>query len=257
MHASFHLYRQIAFLMIALLLGFPCPVAGAGEKITVFAAASMQDVLAEIISSYESNCDCEIVLSVAGTSALARQIEAGAPADVFISADRLWMDYLLERKLVRSESVVTIAENKLVIASHLDVVEDDPKALLGRGRFAMADPSGVPAGLYAKTALETIGLWEEVQENAVFTENVRIALKLAARGDVQSSIVYGSDVRVEPELRIAYTFTQESHQPIRYPAAVTENASRTALAFLHDLESAEARAVFLKAGFSIPESNEY
>jgi len=245
-------------LAIAVLFGFPCPIAAAGEKIAVFAPASMQDVLPEIISGYESTCVCEIVLSVAGTSVLARQIEAGAPVDVFISADRLWMDYLLERNLVRPETIVLIAANQLVIAaSNSGAVDDNPKLLLGRGRFAMAEPNGVPAGRYAKMALETIGLWDEVRGNAVFTENVRIALRLAARGDVHAAIVYDSDVKVEPGLRVAYTFTEESHPPVRYPAAVTGNASQAAVAFLRYLESAEARAAFLRAGFSIPESNKY
>ncbi len=227
-------------------------------RLTVFAAASMQNVMEEIISAFEPICGCSVVLSTAGSSVLARQIEAGAPADIFVSADLLWMDYLVERNLVQAEDVTLIAGNQLDIAvAKSEAPVSDPKSLLDGGRFAMADPETVPAGRYAKAALESLGIWEEVRRNAVFTENVRVALKMAARGDVQAAIVYGSDIPLEPALHTGFEFADSSHPPIVYPAGEIRNGSADATKFLEFLGGETAQALLRQSGFSnlVPAEN--
>lgn len=241
------------FVLAVAVFTLLCAPVRSEAKFTVFAAASMQNVMEDIIGAYERECDCSVVLSAAGTSALARQIEAGAPAAVFVSADMAWMDYLVERGAVQSDSVAVVAGNELVIAipkSEEDVT--DAKRLLGKGRFAMADPGGVPAGRYAKAALENLGIWNIIGSNAVFTENVRVALRMAARGDVDAAIVYASDVPLEPALHAGYKFAAELHPPIVYSAGQINENSGDAAQFLEFLQSVAAQALLHKSGFPTP-----
>lgn len=246
------------FLALAVIVSvWVVTPARGGTGFTVFAAASMQNVLEEMIDAYEQKCACSIVLSSAATSVLARQIEAGAPADVFISADAQWMNYLVEKEAVHPESVALIAGNDLVIAipkSREPV--DKAEHVLGKGRFAMADPDSVPAGRYAKAALESLGIWTAVGGNAVFAENVRVALKMVARGDVDAAIVYGSDVPLEPALQTGYEFADGSHPPIVYSAGQVENGSPRAVQFLRFLQGESARQLLRNSGFPGPENVE-
>lgn len=236
----------IAFLYAAVAL---LPVsAGAAERITIFAAASLKDVMDRAIPAFEVQSDVEAVVSLAASSVLARQIDAGAPADVFISADMEWMDWVAERGRIDEGSRRVVAGNTLVIVAK-DAGNGDPTALL-EGRFAMGDPSHVPAGRYAEAALSSLGLWEEVRRQAVFGENVRIALELARRGEVKAAIVYGSDQKAADGLVRAYTFPEESHPAIVYPAAVTASAKPEARAFLDFLSSEEGQAIFEELGFA-------
>lgn len=225
----------------------------AEETLTVFAAASMKDAMDRAAAAFEAETGVETVVSFASSSVLARQIEAGAPADLFISANQAWMDWLGERDLIDADKRRDVAANTLVIAAPRDVKsgKDVPDALLVKARFAMGDPSHVPAGIYAKHALESLGLWDEASGNAVFGENVRVALELAARGEVAAAIVYGSDQKaVEEDLARLYTFPAGSHDPIVYPAAPTVEASPAAAGFLDFLSGTAGQAIFAELGFS-------
>lgn len=218
----------------------------------MFAAASMREAMEQAAAAFEAESGVETVVSLAASSVLARQIAAGAPADIFISANLAWTDWLEERGFIRAESRRNVAGNDLVIAAGGPMPRiADAGVLLGRGRFAMGDPGHVPAGAYAKAALESLGLWEALKGRAVFGENARVALELARRGEVTAAIVYGSDQKaVEGDLARLYTFPPDSHPPIVYPAAATGNAAPAADAFLAFLSGPQGQAIFRGLGFA-------
>lgn len=241
------LIRALAAFLVLFTLFAP---ALAADRLTVFAAASMKDAIDRAAVEYEALSGHRIAVSYASSSVLARQIEAGAPADLFISANTDWMEWLAERRLIRADSRRIIAGNSLVIAAAPGTAPaSDPAELLGT-RFAMGDPSHVPAGKYARTALESLGLWDAVAPNAVFGENVRVALELAGRGEVRAAIVYGSDQKAAAGLVRAYAFPPTSHAPIVYPAAATRDGAREAETFLGFLTSEQGRRIFSDLGFS-------
>ena len=222
----------------------------AQERITVFAAASLKEVMDRASAAFTAESGTEVVVSLASSSVLARQIDAGAPADIFISADQEWMDWVAERDLIRNETRRLVAGNELVIVSAQPASDGaGPEELLS-GRFAMGDPTHVPAGTYAKAALTGLGLWDEVQDRAVFGENVRVALELAQRGEVSAAIVYGSDQLAAKELSRVYTFPADSHPPVVYPAAATVKAKPDADAFLNFLSGEEGQKIFRDLGFA-------
>ena len=225
----------------------------AQERITVFAAASLKEVMDRASAAFKAESGTEVVVSLASSSVLARQIDAGAPADIFISADQEWMDWVAERNLIRNDSRRLVAGNDLVMVSaQAASAGAKPDAILSEGRFAMGDPSHVPAGIYAKAALTSLGLWEKVKDHAVFGENVRVALELAQRGEVNAAIVYGSDQLAAKELPRVYTFPAGSHPPIVYPAAATAKAKPAADAFLDFLSGEEGQKIFRDRGFAPP-----
>ena len=232
------------FLILCLFL-FAVPV-NAAERLLVFAAASQKDALEEIGKQYEATCECNVVFSFAATSTLARQVEAGAPADIFISANQGWIDWLEIKGKLPSGKSVTFAGNRLVIASAART--KDSFNILWRDRFAMADPLSVPAGIYAREALQNMGIWQKVKSKAVFAENVRVALKQIERGDLLSGIVYQSDLHQQDKLHAHYVFAEESHTPIRYLAGVV-NADEEAQTFVEYLTSDHAQEVFVRFGF--------
>lgn len=228
----------------------------AGERVLVFAAASMKDAVEAVAEDYHAQTGQRVVVSLAGSGTLARQIEAGAPADIYLSASTEWMDYLATRDLIYPDSRAVAAGNSLVIvrSEAQDGAAGDakPATLLGSDRFAMGDPAHVPAGIYAKQGLEFLQLWDLVRHNAAFGENVRIALAMAARGDVSSAIVYRSDAAMRDDLEIVFEFPESSHLPIQYPVALTKRADGDAgnfLAFLLDRVQAGALVPF---GFTVP-----
>lgn len=241
---------RIFSALVVAGLSLSATFAQAAEKVTIFAAASMKDVIDEAAKQFKAKEGTEIVASFAASSILAKQIEAGAPAQIFISADQDWMNYLEERKLIDPASRQIVAGNALIIATAPATANGEAKELLEAGRFAMGDPSNVPAGKYGKTALEKLNLWADVEKNAVFTENVRVALQYVARGEVKAAIVYASDRLAAPELKESYRFPASSHAPILYPAALVEkNASDPARAFLAFLESDAGQEIIKAKGF--------
>ena len=235
---------MLRFLVLMMVV-FAFPVQ-ASERILVFAAASQKDALEEIGKLYKKECVCKIVFSFAATSTLARQIDAGAGADVFISANRAWADWLEIRGHLASASRHTIAGNRLVIASSKGEVSG--LDILGKGRFAMADPISVPAGIYAREALESLGVWDVYRKHAVFSENVRVALSSVRRGDLVSGIVYQSDLTLSSELQTQYVFPESSHTEIQYVAAKLKG-SWIGEGFIRFLRSEAAQRIFHRFGF--------
>ena len=232
--------------LVAIILFLFAVPAQAAERVLVFAAASQKDALEEIGKLYEDKCDCKIVFSFAATSTLARQVEAGAPADIFISANQAWVDWLEIKGKLPSDKSVVIAGNRLIIASA--ALTKDSFNILWRDRFAMADPQSVPAGIYAREALQKMGIWQKVKSKAVFAENVRVALKQIERGDLLSGITYKSDLHGQTKLHAHFTFPEDSHSPIRYLAGII-NKNEEARGFVQYLLSDEAQTIFSRFGF--------
>lgn len=256
--------RRVASLLVLLAgtlagLAQAHPATAARPVITVFAAASLTESLGESARGYEAAQGVTVKLSVAASSVLARQIESGAAADLFISADSAWMDYLEERGLVQATSRRDLLGNRLVLVAPAGsrVVVDlrpgvDLAAALGSdGRLAIAEPEGVPAGRYAVAALQALGAWQAVENRTVPAENVRAALAFVARGEAPLGVVYATDAAVEPRVRVVATFPPESHAPIVYPAALIRGASPAAAAFLAWLAGPEAGIIFTTAGFTV------
>ncbi|HEY4275645.1 MAG TPA: molybdate ABC transporter substrate-binding protein [Rhizomicrobium sp.] len=238
-----------------LLMLAPLPAFAA--DVTVFGAASLADALKEIAANYEKQDHKQVAVSLAASSALARQIEASGGADVFISADLDWMDYLDNKGLIQHDTRANLLGNKLVLVAGKDVSTNiniaphfDLLGALKGGRLAIADPDSVPAGKYGRTALTSLGVWNSVVNRLVNAENVRVALAYVARGEAPLGIVYETDAKADKNVRIAGTFPENTHQPILYPAALVKDAKPEARAFLTYLSSPAARAVFEKNGFT-------
>lgn len=249
---------RLFLLFLALVATLPAAAAG---QVTVFAAASLQEGLDEVGRLWTSRSGQRVVVSYAASSALARQIEQGAPAQVFVSADEEWMDYLAARQLIDTASRIDLVRNRLVVVGRaadgpdpLNLVPGALTAALGpQGRLAIAETQSVPAGRYAQQALESLGLWGEVSGRLAQGDNVRAALAFVARGEAPLGIVYASDAHAEPKVRVLARFPPESHAPIVYPAARVAGADAAAVdGFLQFLAGAEARVVFQRAGFERP-----
>lgn len=224
----------------------------------VFAAASLKDALDEINAAYKQTKGIEVVTSYAGSGALIKQIEQGAPAEVFVSADRESMDYGLQKKLVQEKTRIDLLGNKLVLVAAADskvgaVVINaglDLAGLAGDSRIVTGDVKAVPAGRYARAALEKLGLWDSARPKLAMVENVRLALSLVARGEAALGIVYETDARAEPKVKVIGAFPADSHPPIVYPAALTAAARPQAAAYLEFLQSPAARSIFEQRGFT-------
>jgi molybdate transport system substrate-binding protein len=248
----------IAALFVAAA-GAPQPVAAQDKPLTVFAAASLKNALDDANAAFTKATGIKVVASYAASSALAKQIEQGAPADVFVSADLQWMDYAAAHQLIKADTRVNLLGNRLVLIaakdSKLDKVEIakgfDIAKLAGDGRIAVADVKAVPAGLYAKAALESLGAWAGAEPKLAMAENVRATLAFVARGETPIGIVYETDAKVEPKVKIVGVFPDGSHPPIVYPLAATAAATNTAAArYLDFLRTPAAKAIFEKYGFS-------
>ncbi|MFD2263969.1 molybdate ABC transporter substrate-binding protein [Lacibacterium aquatile] len=248
--------RSVLTLITAALL-FASPV-WAAEKVTVFAAASMKNAL-DAINVEWAKGGKEAVASYAASSALAKQIESGAPADIFISADLDWMDYVAGKKLIKDATRTHLLGNRIVLvaAKHkAKPVEIKPgfdlAALVGDGRLAMGAVDSVPAGKYGKAALEKLGAWSGVSAKVAGAESVRAALLLVSRGEAPYGIVYKTDAAADPAVAIVGTFPEDSHPPIIYPVAVlADSKSADAMAYLDFLKSAAAKPIFEKEGFAV------
>lgn len=234
---------RISVFLICFLLALPLQ---AKERLLVFAAASQRDAMAEIGLKYEQVCNCTVVFSFAATSTLARQIDAGANADAMISANEAWADWLQIRGRLENGSRAVVAGNRLVIASSKTITNG--LTILSQGRFAMADPISVPAGIYAREALEALGVWKDVRQNAVFSENVRVALSSVRRGDLLSGIVYLSDLKQAEDIHSHFVFPETSHTPIHYVASAIKG-EKNGVKFVKFLQSEAAQATFRKFGF--------
>jgi molybdate transport system substrate-binding protein len=246
--------RLVLFLFLAAAA---FPARAAEREVTVFAAASLTDALQEIGRDYEAANGVRVRFSFAASSLLARQIEAGAEADLFFSADAEWMDYLDGRKLIRPHTRRDVLSNRLVLIAPVDsavTLNIAPgfalAAALGDGRLALADPQTVPAGRYAKAALTALGVWA-LEGKLAPAENVRAALAYVARGEAPLGIVYRTDALAEPKVKTLDVFPASTHPPIVYPAALTATADeKEASALLLYIMSAKAAAVFERHGFS-------
>ncbi len=248
--------RFIAALVLCVLIGLV--PAGAQDRLTIFAAASMKNALDEVDAAFTQSSDVPVTASYAATSALTKQIEAGAPADIFLSADKEWMDYAAAHILIDSATRFDLLGNRLVIiapvASRLDHIQIEPSMDLatyaGDGRIVTGDVNSVPVGRYAKATLLALGCWENVQPKLLITENVRAALIFVARREAALGIVYETDAKVEPKVKVVAKFPDGFSAPIVYPVAATANASPRARRYLEFLRSAQARSIFEKYGFT-------
>ncbi|WP_058282085.1 molybdate ABC transporter substrate-binding protein [Ruegeria denitrificans] len=247
----------------ALLLGTVAlaPIRAGAAEVLVFAAASLKTALDEIAPSFEQQSGHQVTVSYAASSVLARQIQLGAPASVFISANVDWMDVLQDQGLIDVASRVDLLSNGLVLVGGVDQAQigqmrpdTDLIEMLGSGHLAMALVDAVPAGIYGKEALQNLGLWEGVQTRIAQTDNVRAALALVAAGAAPLGIVYRSDAKVEDRVQVVASFPSELHPPIIYPAAVTTSAPPEAQAFLNHLQSDAAQFIFTEQGFALPGS---
>jgi len=251
---------------VAVTLLFAVPAATAEENVTVFAAASLKNALDGVNAACEAEVGEKATISYAASSALAKQIEEGAPADVFISADLDWMAYLSEKNLTKKDTETKLLGNRIVLVAPADssaateiAPNFDLAGLLGGGKLAMANVDAVPAGKYGKAALEKLGVWASVEGNVAQAENVRAALALVATGEAPLGIVYQTDAKAEPKVKVVATFPEDSHAPIVYPVAQTAGSKDDDTpAFLKCLQSAAAKTLFEEQGFTVlvpPASN--
>jgi molybdate transport system substrate-binding protein len=255
--------RKLSILLLMAAIFVPVrsvseALAAENSKLVVFAAASLKTALDEINGQWFERTGKKARVSYAASSALAKQIEEGAPADIFVSADLAWMDYLQQRKLIRAETRSDLVGNRLVLVApkgnglHANIEFGFPlRSLLGPGRLAMANTEAVPAGKYGKAALISLGMWDQVRDRIAQAENVRAALVLVRRGEVPFGIVYRSDAHSDPTVELVGTFPSSTHPAIVYPMAITANAtSPYADEFIEEVKSRHARETFEKQGFS-------
>ncbi len=250
---------------VRLAFGAALSVSLAGQafadnsKITVFAAASLTNAMQDIAAQYQKEKNVEVASSFASSSTLARQLEAGAPADLFISADQKWMDYAVSKDAIKKDSRETLLGNSLVVvapkASKLNDVAINAKtdwaSLLKGGRLAVGDPDHVPAGIYAKGALQKLGAWETLSPKLAPAEDVRGALALVEREEAPLGIVYGSDAVASKGVKVVGTFPEDSHEKVEYPIAIVKGHDNpTVTAFYGYLKGPEAAAIFQRYGFT-------
>lgn len=231
-------------------------------KITVFAAASLTNAMQDIAAQYKKEKNVEVVYSFASSSTLARQIEAGAPADLFISADQKWMDYAADKKAIDIATRETLLGNSLVVVApkasaqgEFAVNKQTPwTTLLHGGRLAVGDPDHVPAGIYGKEALQKLGAWDTLSPKLAPAEDVRGALALVERNEAPLGIVYGSDAVASKSVKVVGTFPEDSHQKVEYPVAIVDGHKNAAVsAFCNYLKGPEASAIFKRYGFTTHE----
>ena len=249
-----------ALIVIGVAAAFAAvPGAQAQEKVTVFAAASLKNALDAVNTACEAEVGEAATVSYAASSALAKQIEEGAPADVFMSADLDWMNYLSDKNLINKDTEVKLLGNKIVLVAPADSKAEtrivkgfDIAGLIGDGKLAMGDFKAVPAGKYGKAALESLGVWALVEGKVAQAENVRAALKLVATGEAALGIVYQTDANAEKGVKVIGTFPEDSHPPIIYPVAQTVGSKDAKTPkFLKCLQTAKAKELFEGQGFTV------
>lgn len=252
------LTRRAALALCAGFIGFTTlPAAARADRITVFAAASLKTAMDHIASDWKADSGNTAVVSYAGSSQLARQIQEGAPADVFISANEQWMNALQKAGLIQPATRRDLLGNSLVLVAPKGTAKVtidkgfDLAGLLGKNRLAMALVDSVPAGIYGKAALTSLGVWKAVEPKVAQADNVRAALALVATGEAPYGITYATDARAEPRVSVVGTFPADSHPPIVYPAALTAGAKGPAAAFLAFLGGKRSAAEFEAQGFKV------
>jgi molybdate transport system substrate-binding protein len=254
------MYRSLAAMLLSVVLATGTARGTEPDRgIVVFAAASLTESLRELADAYRQSSKANVEVSYASSGTLARQIEAGARADVFVSADVAWMDYLAQRHLLRDGTRHDLLANRLVLVAPtsrdliLNLGPGAPVlAALAGGHLALADPDSVPAGRYAKQAFTAFGLWASLEPRIVRAADVRAALAWVVRGEAPLGVVYATDALAEGRVRVVATFPADSHTPIVYPIALTATAVPAAMAFVEYLGSPGARAVFIRHGFALP-----
>jgi molybdate transport system substrate-binding protein len=242
----------------ALVCWQQSPARAQDGNVVVFAAASLKNALDAINAEWHKETGKKAVISYAASSALAKQIEGGAPAQIFISADIPWMDYVGQKSLIKQETRSNLLGNRIVLiaakdgAKAIDIKPGfDLAKLIGDGRLALANVESVPAGRYGKAALETLGAWASVADKLAQAENVRAALLLVSRGEAPAGIVYQTDAAADKGVTIIGTFPEDTHPPIVYPIALTASAGPDAAAFLAYIRSGKARPLFEAQGFTV------
>lgn len=247
------------FTAFTILLGSTFTPAQAQDKaLTVFAAASMKNALDEVNAAYTAKSGVKVTSSYAASSALAKQIEQGAPADIFISADLEWMDYAVGKKNIKEDSRTNLLGNSIVLIAGKDSKLADVKIekgfdlakLAGDGKIATGDVKSVPVGKYAKAALEKLGSWTAAESKFAMAESVRAALTLVSRGEAPLGIVYATDAKVDPGVKVIGTFPADSHPAIIYPVAATTTAKSEAADYLAFLKGAASKTIMEKYGFT-------
>jgi molybdate transport system substrate-binding protein len=250
-----------ALLCVALVAGGAGirPAAAQGRDVLVFAAASLKNALDDVAAQWQRESGKKAVISYAASNTLIKQIEQGAPADIFVSADLDWMDYGQQKNLIKPESRANLLGNRIVLVAPKDTAVSvniqpgiDLAALLKGGRLAMGNVDAVPAGKYGKAALEKLGAWDGVKDKIAQAESVRAALLLVSRGEAPLGIVYQTDAASDPTVKIVGTFPDNTHPPIIYPIALTKDSSNPdAAAFLSYIRSPAARPAFERQGFTV------
>jgi molybdate transport system substrate-binding protein len=254
------MHRFAGFLIASTILfgSAHSPALAQDKTLTVFAAASMKNALDDLNASYTAKTGVKIVTSYAASSALAKQIEQGAPADIFVSADTDWMDYLVGKKAINEPTRTNLLGNSIVLIAPKDSKIDkvtigqgfDLAKLAGDGKIVTGDVKAVPVGKYAKAALEKLGAWAAAEPKFVMADSVRAALTLVSRGEAALGIVYSTDAKVDPGVKIVGTFPADSHPAIIYPVAATTTAKAEAADYLAFLRSSAAKTIFEKYGFA-------
>ena len=250
---------RIVLALVCLASGVATSAALDDKPVIVFAAASLKEALDQAAKDFQANGGPVLKISYAGSLTLARQLEQGAPADIFISADTASMDYAATANAIVPESRFDFLGNRLVVVAGKDsslqslpFTSEDFRKAIGQGRLATGEVSSVPVGKYAKAALEKLGLWSEMESHLAMAENVRAALVFVVRGEAPLGIVYATDAAAEPNVRVVAIFPANSHPPIVYPAArVASGNNPAALKFIDFLRSPAARAIFEKQGFGV------
>lgn len=253
--------RLVVLLLstISMMVALAAASVARAADVTVFAAASLRDALTDVAADYKARSGRTAAVSFAASSLLARQIASSRGADIFISADTDWMDFLDKQGLIQHRTRRNLLSGHLAliapVASKVSLniaPQFNLASVLNGGRLAIADPSSVPAGKYAKAALTALGVWNSVATHLAPAENVRLALAYVARAEAPLGIVYATDAKAEPAVRIVGTFPDSTHPPIVYPVALTKDARPDASEFMRFLEGPAASAAFLKRGFEIP-----
>ena len=246
--------KLLSILMsTAALLSFQTQ---ASDSVTVYAAASLTNAMADLEKLFERQNNIDIKTSYAGSSTLAKQIEAGAPADIFISADEQWMNYLQNKKLIANNQRINLLGNKLVLIAPKNTTVNikmsksyDPSTAF-TGKLCTGDTKSVPVGKYAKQSLTSLGWWDKIQPRLVETEDVRAALNFVARGECQLGIVYATDAAISKDVKVVGVFPDNTHNPIIYPLGLIKN-TKVSTKFYQFLQTKQANTVFKNYGFTV------